>query len=72
MEMVLLAFSVVSPDSLENIKCKWVPEIQHFSPKTPFVLLGLKHDQRGAVENQENGIPVQKALQVARDIGNFL
>lgn len=37
--MFLVCFSVVSPSSFENIKEKWVPEITHHCPKTPFLLV---------------------------------
>ena len=73
-DIFLLAFSTVNFPSLENIKAMWVPEVKYFCPKTPFALLGLKYDRRGAVENRERDeieIPVETALQVARDIGNI-
>ena len=71
-DIFLLAFSVVSPKSLENIKTKWVPVVKRLSPKTPFALIGLKHDRRGVVgrERDETEIPVETALRAARDIGN--
>ena len=74
-DIFLLAFSVVNFSSLKNIKAKWVPEVKSFCPKTQFALLGLKHDRRGAVESREGDeieIPVEMALQVARDIGNIV
>ena len=70
-DIFLLTFSVISPKSLENIKTKWILEVEQFTPKTHCVLIGLKHDRRG-VENRERDeieISVQSALQVARDIG---
>ena len=38
-DVFLVCFSVVSPSSFENIKEKWVPEITHHCPKTPFLLV---------------------------------
>jgi GTPase SAR1 family protein len=35
-----------SPDSLDNITDKWVPEVRHFCPNVPVLLLGLKMDVR--------------------------
>ncbi|XP_046364304.1 cell division control protein 42 homolog [Haliotis cracherodii] len=42
----LVAFSVVKPDSLKNLEYKWIPEIRHNSPKTPFLLVGTQVDLR--------------------------
>eukprot|EP01137_Pigoraptor_chileana_P007741 Opistho-2@53722 len=44
--VVLMCFAIDSPDSLENIKEKWVPEVHHFCPNIPFVLVGCKKDLR--------------------------
>ena len=41
-----MCFSLVNPTSLENVKKKWLPEIQHLCPGTPFVLVGTKLDLR--------------------------
>ncbi|VDQ01079.1 unnamed protein product [Trichobilharzia regenti] len=35
-----------SPDSLANIKEKWIPEVKHFCPDVPIVLVGNKSDLR--------------------------
>uniref|UniRef100_A0A8C9PEC6 Ras homolog family member B n=1 Tax=Spermophilus dauricus TaxID=99837 RepID=A0A8C9PEC6_SPEDA len=39
-------FSVDSPDSLENIPEKWVPEVKHFCPNVPIILVANKKDLR--------------------------
>jgi small GTP-binding protein len=41
-----MCFSIDSPDSLENIPEKWVPEVKHFCPNVPIVLVGNKKDLR--------------------------
>ncbi|XP_004413136.1 PREDICTED: cell division control protein 42 homolog [Odobenus rosmarus divergens] len=38
-DVFLVCFSVVSPSSFENVKEKWVPEITHHCPKTPFLMI---------------------------------
>lgn len=38
-DVFLVCFSVTSPASFENVREKWVPEIGHHCPKTPFLLV---------------------------------
>lgn len=45
-DVILMCFSIDSPDSLENIPEKWVPEVKHFCPNVPIVLVGNKKDLR--------------------------
>ena len=46
-DVFLICTSIVSSPSLQNIKTKWVPEIQHHAPDAPIVLVGTKADLRG-------------------------
>jgi len=45
-DVFLVCFSVISTSSFENVKTKWVPEIQHHAPNVPIVLVGTKSDLR--------------------------
>jgi Ras-related C3 botulinum toxin substrate 1 len=45
-DIFLVGFSVISPVSLSNVRNKWVPEINHFAPNTPYILVGTKSDLR--------------------------
>merc|ERR1712039_178606 len=45
-DVFLVCFSVISNASFENVKTKWVPEIQHHAPGVPIVLVGTKADLR--------------------------
>ncbi|CAJ1943925.1 unnamed protein product [Sphenostylis stenocarpa] len=45
-DVFVLAFSLVSHASYENVLKKWVPELQHFAPSIPVVLVGTKLDLR--------------------------
>ncbi|KAJ5076225.1 hypothetical protein M0811_06504 [Anaeramoeba ignava] len=45
-DIFLVCFSLISPDSFENVRAKWIPEIQYHCPKTPFILVGTKSDLR--------------------------
>jgi len=42
----LICFAVVNPISYDNISYKWYPEVMHFCPDTPLVLVGTKVDLR--------------------------
>uniref|UniRef100_A0A6M2DKX3 Putative ras similarity family n=1 Tax=Xenopsylla cheopis TaxID=163159 RepID=A0A6M2DKX3_XENCH len=42
----LLCYSIGSRDSFENVHTKWYPEIRHFSPRVPIVLVATKSDLR--------------------------
>lgn len=42
----LICFSVVNPISLENVKEKWLPEVNHHCPNVPIILVGTKIDMR--------------------------
>lgn len=44
--LLLVCFAIDSPTSLDNVLDKWVPEISHFCPEIPFILVGLKSDLR--------------------------
>jgi len=46
-DVILMCFSIDSPDSLENIPEKWTPEVRHFCPSVPIILVGNKKDLRG-------------------------
>ncbi|CAA6672953.1 unnamed protein product [Spirodela intermedia] len=45
-DVFLLAFSLVSRPSYENISKKWVHELRHYAPSVPVVLVGTKQDLR--------------------------
>jgi len=42
----LICFSVVNPTSYENVTAKWYPELMHFCPGEPIILVGTKMDLR--------------------------
>jgi Ras-related C3 botulinum toxin substrate 1 len=48
----LVCFSVVSQPSFNNVKAKWIPEIQHHAPNVPVILVGTKSDLRTDQDTQ--------------------
>lgn len=55
-DVILICFSVDNPDSLENILEKWHPEVKHFCPHVPIVVVGNKTDLR---DENEFGIEAE-------------
>ncbi|KAJ8452406.1 hypothetical protein Cgig2_006211 [Carnegiea gigantea] len=45
-DVFVLAFSLVSRASFENVQKKWILELQHYAPGVPIVLVGTKRDLR--------------------------
>lgn len=45
-DVFLICFSVVRPVSYDNVKSKWLPEIQNDTPKTKFIIVGTQIDLR--------------------------
>ncbi|CAD6502812.1 BgTH12-05402 [Blumeria graminis f. sp. triticale] len=45
-DLLFVCFAIDCPNSLENVMDKWYPEVQHFCPYTPLILVGLKSDLR--------------------------
>ena len=45
-DVILMCFSIDNPDSLQNIPEKWSPEVKHFCPNVPIILVGNKKDLR--------------------------
>jgi len=45
-DVVLLCFSLTSKESYESVKEKWHPEVSHYLPSTPTILIGTKVDLR--------------------------
>ncbi|KAD6455152.1 hypothetical protein R6Q59_016405 [Mikania micrantha] len=45
-DIFLLAFSLISRASYENVLKKWMPELRRFAPNVPVVLVGTKLDLR--------------------------
>jgi len=44
--VILICFAVDSPDSLDNVREKWISEVIHFCPGLPIILVGCKADLR--------------------------
>jgi len=72
----LICFAVNSPASFENVRSKWHPEVRHFAPKAPIILVGTKLDLRGDLQEIEKltkqgqkFIEKAQAEEMAQEIG---
>ncbi|KAH6996822.1 P-loop containing nucleoside triphosphate hydrolase protein [Ilyonectria robusta] len=45
-DLIFVCFAIDCPNSLDNVLDKWYPEVLHFCPYTPLVLVALKSDLR--------------------------
>ena len=75
-DIFLLCFSLDDPFSFENVKERWYPELNHYCPGTPIILVGTKEDLRDDAEvishlatSDLSPITYQQGLECARNIG---
>ncbi|EGG14962.1 Rho GTPase [Cavenderia fasciculata] len=71
----LICFSITNPVSYENVYTKWYPEVMHFCPDVPQILVGTKLDtreDRGIVEKLEaqhqKPVSIEQGQDLARKI----
>ena len=41
-DVILVCYSVDSPNSYDNVKERWIPEVEQFCPRVPVVLVGTE------------------------------
>lgn len=63
-DVLLVCYSIDAHASLQNVREIWVPEVTHFCPDTPIILVGLKSDlQSGDL------VPSERAADFSKEIG---
>ena len=45
-DVCVICFSLVHPSSFESVRVKWAPEVKHYCPKVPIILVGTKLEKR--------------------------
>ncbi|VDO28725.1 unnamed protein product [Brugia timori] len=77
-DVILMCFSIDSPDSLENIPEKWTPEVRHFCPNVPIILVGNKKDLRNDQQTirelakmKQEPVRPEQGRAIAEQIGAF-
>ena len=59
-DVFMLCFSCVSTNSFNNVRDKWYPEVRHYCPDTPVVVVGTKIDMR--TDKQALGELIKKGI----------
>ena len=74
-DVFLICFSVVSPTSFHNVIDKWFPEVCHYCPGKPIILVGtqteLRKDHETLVKlskNKQKPIKRKQGLALAKEI----
>ncbi|KAF5781509.1 putative small GTP-binding protein [Helianthus annuus] len=60
-DVFILAFSLISKASYENISKKWIPELRHYAPGVPIILVGTKldlHDDKQFLTDYPGAVPI--------------
>ncbi|MBA0788841.1 hypothetical protein Gotri_024864, partial [Gossypium trilobum] len=72
-DVFILAFSLISKASYENVAKKWIPELKHYAPGVPIVLVGTKlgiivsppdnylRDDQQFLTDHPNAVPISTA-----------
>jgi len=67
-DVFLLCFSVISPESLDNVKHKWSSEIKHYASGVPWILVGTKIDLRDN-EDVIHSLQLKKLEPIPYEVG---
>ncbi|CAN6682861.1 unnamed protein product [Malus baccata var. baccata] len=68
-DVFILAFSLISKASYENVAKKWIPELRHYAPGVPIILVGTKLDLR---DDKQFFIDHSGAVPITTDQGEEL
>ncbi|KAJ6490159.1 small GTPase-binding protein [Mycena vulgaris] len=67
--VVLICFAIDRPDSLDNVREKWIAEVLHFCRGLPFFLVGCKTDLRAFEEEGKRRLTPGEGKAIAHLIG---
>ena len=65
-DVFIVCFDVSRRASFENVRHKWYPEIKHYCPEAPSILVGMKSDLRGGARET---VTPEEAQQLVREQG---
>ncbi|XP_026059881.1 rho-related GTP-binding protein RhoH-like [Carassius auratus] len=67
-DVVLLCYSVANPNSLHNLRYKWIAEVREFLPKVPVLVVATQTDHREMGPYRTNCTTASDGKQVAQEI----
>lgn len=71
-DVFIFTYSIDQPDSLKHLRDKWLPEIRHFCPATPILVVGNKKDLRNSAENSGTQmVSPKEAKELIKQITNL-
>ena len=77
-DVVLICFSVDDPDSLRSAEEEWKPEVGHFCPSIPYILVGNKSELRNDLSLSDrlaaagkSVVSYNEGLQASQRIGAY-
>jgi len=77
-DVFIITFSLIDKASYNNVKEKWVPEVQQFNSRTPIVIVGTKLDLRdnpdtiaSLKERGQEPIKYDMGEKLAKEIGAY-
>ncbi|KAI5398706.1 mitochondrial translation regulator Ppr4 [Lathyrus oleraceus] len=68
-DVFILAFSLISKASYENVSKKWIPELKHYAPGVPIILFGTKLANQAFEKMSSYGIMLNMVLYFTRHYG---
>ena len=75
-DVVLVCFSIVNPFSFENVEERWFPEVHHYCPGVPFLIVGTQTDLRdeskvieSLARQNESPITIEQGEKLASKLG---
>lgn len=77
-DVIIVTYTVDNPESFICVEDKWVPEIRHFCPKVPMLLVATKVDLRDdeykikvLAESKESAVTLNEGRELAQKIGAY-
>lgn len=67
-DVVLLCYSVANPNSLNNLRHKWIAEVREFLPRVPVLVVATQTDHREMGPYRTNCTTSSEGKQVAQEI----
>jgi len=65
----LVCFALDNPTSLKNVSTKWVPEVRHYAPRVPIILVGTKQDIRDGEDAPAESVTKDEGQKMCKEVG---